>query len=266
MTAEVTEGGTAMLGPWLERLPEMAEAFRTAQPFPLLQIDGFLKENVADALLAEFPSIDGMAKSNDYVFGDKRQETALGEAGPVCRQLRDFFLSDEFAEMISEITGHKLFVDASLHGGGFHQGANGSFLDMHLDFNIHPRHEDWFRMLNILLYMNKDWPPEFGGELLVRANPTDEPRQIAPLFNRCVIMLTSDYTYHGYRKMTLPPGVTRKSIAVYAYELIDAGSADKRTTEWVPETGGIAKRVLAKYWSRGAAAKDKLQGVLKSRR
>src|SRR5262249_56627219 len=105
-----------------------------------------------------------------------------------------------------------------LHGGGFHQGGDGSFLDTHVDFNIHPRHEDWLRVLNILLYLNKDWPPEYGGDLLVRRNPADEPRSIAPVFNRCVIMLTSDDTYHGYRKMTLPPGETRQAIAADAYE------------------------------------------------
>ena len=37
-------------------------------------------------------------------------------------------------------------------------------------------------------------------------------------------MLTSDNTFHGYRKMSLPPGRSRKSIAGYAYELIEEGT------------------------------------------
>jgi hypothetical protein len=110
-----------------------------------------------------------------------------------------------------------------------------------VDFNIHPDHKDWLRVLNVLLYLNKDWPAEYGGSLLIRTGPKDEPRAIAPLFNRCVMMLTSDNTYHRFRKMSLPPDRTRKSIAGYAYELIDEGSRKARTTSWAPEDGGGRK-------------------------
>jgi 2OG-Fe(II) oxygenase superfamily len=257
---------TAMLGSWVDRSDELGEEFRTAQPFPMLVIDDFLEAGVADGLLSEFPAIERMPRSNDYVFGDKREDATLAEAGPTCKMLFEFFVSDEFVRMLKAITGRDLFVDASLHGGGFHQGGNGSYLDTHVDFNIHPRHEDWFRVLNILLYLNKDWPPEYGGELLVRRHPSDEPRAISPQFNRCVIMLTSDDTYHGYRKMTLPPGVTRRSIAAYAYERISVGSTPKRTTSWAPENAGLGKRILARYWSQGSVAKEKLQSLRNPRR
>ena len=255
-----------MLGSWVERIPALAEEYRSAKPFPLLVIDGFVDDETAEGLLAEFPNVDDMPHSNDYVFGDKRQWTKLAEAGPTCRRFHDFLLSDEYAQILQQLTGRKLFVDPTFHGGGFHQGGDGSYLDTHVDFNVHPRHNDWFRNLNMLLYLNKDWPPEYGGDLLVRTDPNNEPRVIAPLFNRGVIMLTSDYTYHGYRKMSLPPGVTRKSIASYAYELIPAGSLKVRTTSWSPENAGIGKRFLAKHWSRGAAAKEKVLGVIRSHR
>ena len=74
------------------------------------------------------------------------------------------------------------------------------------------------------------------------------------------MMLTSDNTYHGFRKMSLPPGVTRKSIAGYAYELIHEGSRKPRTTSWAPEGGGVVKQVLARHWTSLAAAKDKIAG------
>ena len=73
-------------------------------------------------------------------------------------------------------------------------------------------------------------------------------------------MLTSDNTFHGYRKMSLPPGVSRKSIAGYAYELIEEGSLKARTTSWSPEEGGVVKKTLAKHWTGLAAAKNKLRG------
>lgn len=248
-----------MLGSWVNRVDELADEFKTAEPFPLVVLDGFVTGEVADALIAEFPSVEGMARTNDYIFGDKRQESNIGEAGPVTKRYHDLLLSDEFAAILSRLTGGRpLFVDSSFHGGGFHQGGNGSFLDTHVDFNIHPHHEDWLRVLNILLYLNKDWKPEYDGSLLVRTDPKNEPRSVPPLVNRGVIMLTADNTYHGYRKMTLPPGVTRKSIAAYAYEEIPVGSTRARTTSWAPEDAGLVKRSLARHWTELAATKDKV--------
>jgi hypothetical protein len=247
-----------MLGSWVDRVDELAAEFSSAKPFPVLVLDGFVTDEVAEGLLAEFPAIDAMARSNDYMFADKRESATLANAGPTCKRYHDLLLSEEFAGILGRLTGRTLFVDSSFHGGGFHQGGNGSYLDTHVDFNIHPHHEDWLRVLNMLLYLNKDWKPEYDGSLLIRSDPAQEPRSIAPLFNRGVIMLTSDHTYHGYRHMTLPQGVTRKSIAAYAYELIPVGSLRMRTTSWAPEDAGIVKRSLAKHWTGLAAARDKV--------
>jgi hypothetical protein len=248
-----------MLGSWVTRVDELAVEFKDAQPFPLVVLDGFVTDEVAEGLVAEFPSVGEMARSNDYIFGDKRESPDIGSGGPTTKRYHDLLLSDEFAGILSRLSGgRKLFVDASFHGGGFHQGADGSFLDTHVDFNIHPHHEDWLRVLNILLYLNQDWEPEYDGSLLVRSDPKQEPRSVAPQFNRGVIMLTSDNTYHGYRRMTLPAGVTRKSVAAYAYELIPAGSMRVRTTSWAPEDGGVVKRSLARHWTGLATARDRV--------
>jgi 2OG-Fe(II) oxygenase superfamily len=246
-----------MLGSWTDRIPDLAKEFQDAEPFPLVVIDGFLEDSAAEGLLAEFPSIDAMRKSNDYIFADKRQSAQFAQAGSTCKAYHDLLLSEEFAELLGDLTGRSLFVDASFHGGGFHQGGHDSFLDTHVDFNIHPGHSDWLRVLNVLLYLNKGWQDGYGGDLLVRTDPRDAPRAVAPLFNRGVIMLTSDNTYHGYRRMSLPADVTRKSVAAYAYELVPVGSLRVRTTQWAPEEAGTVKTFLGKHWSNLAAAKNK---------
>jgi hypothetical protein len=247
-----------ILGPWVHEVDNLAVEFSAGQPFPLVVLDDFVADTVAEGLLAEFPSIDGMARSNDYMFADRRVSETLANNGLMSKRYHDMLLSDDFARVLSELTGRRLFVDPSFHGGGFHQGGNGSYLDTHVDFNIHPHHDDWLRVLNVLLYLNKDWKPEYDGSLLVRSDPTQGPTSIPPLFNRGVVMLTSDHTYHGYRRMTLPAGVTRKSIAAYAYELVPVGSLRMRTTSWAPEDGGILKRSLAKHWTGLAATRDRV--------
>jgi hypothetical protein len=249
-----------MFGPWIGHGEQLAAEFTTASPFPLLVIDDFLDVAAAERVLAEFPSPGRMPKSRDYMFGDKHELSSVAEQGPGSRALYDALMGEEFRAFLCALTGRDLFVDPAFHGGGFHQSGDGGFLDTHVDFNLHPLHRDWLRTLNVLLYLNKDWKSEYDGRLLVKAHPDDEPRAIEPLFNRAVIMMTADNTYHGFRKMTLPPGVTRKSIATYAYERIPAGSVKERTTGWAPEGAGGLKRTVARHYDKAVRIKTRFFG------
>jgi hypothetical protein len=55
----------AMLGSWVNRVDELADEFKAAQPFPMVVLDGFVTDEVAEGLVAEFPSVEGMARTND---------------------------------------------------------------------------------------------------------------------------------------------------------------------------------------------------------
>jgi Rps23 Pro-64 3,4-dihydroxylase Tpa1-like proline 4-hydroxylase len=249
-----------VFGAWFEDTAPLGPEFRAGRPFPLLVIDEFVRPELAEQLVAEFPSIDDMPKSRDYVFADKHELSNLAPFGPASERLGQALLSDAFASFLSDITGETIFVDPSFHGGGFHQAGDGGFLDMHTDFNIHPLQRQWYRMVNVLLYLNPDWRPEYGGHLLIKARPSDEPRAITPACNRAVIMATNESTYHGFRPMTLPAGVTRRSIAAYGYKEIPEGSAQVRTTGWVPEEPNLAKRVLARNYNTLVQVKNRFFG------
>lgn len=245
---------------WLVDRPALCASFRGAFPFPLLVLDDFFHQDFARALLDEFPSIEEMPRSRDYMFGDKHELSSIDERGSAGRRFFDLVVSPEFASWLSDVSGYEVFVDDAFFGGGFHQGGDGSFLDMHVDFNIHPEHQDWLRTLNVLLYLNDPWDPAWGGQLLVKAAVDDEPRAIEPTFNRVVVMLTDDHTFHGYRRMSLPPGVSRKSMATYAYQHIESGTVRQRTTGWTPEQAGVVKKVVARYYNSAVLAKNRVLG------
>jgi hypothetical protein len=249
-----------MFNAWVDRGDELAQEFRSASPFPVLVIDDFLDVAAADAVLSEFPKPDAMPKSRDYVFGDKHELSSVAEQGPASRALYDALMGEQFRSFVSTVTQRELFVDPAFHGGGFHQSADGGYLDNHVDFNVHPLHQDWLRTLNILLYLNKDWKAEYDGRLLIKASLDGEPRAVEPLFNRGVIMLSDGHTYHGFKKMTLPPGVTRKSVATYAYQQIEAGSTKARTTGWAPEDAGTLKRSFARHYDTAVRVKNRFLG------
>ena len=103
-------------------------------------------------------------------------------------------------------------------GGGLHQIERGGYLKIHADFNRHPKF-NLDRRLNLLLYLNENWKEEYGGHLELWNNQmTACVRRISPIFNRCVIFNTTDFSYHGHPEpLTCPEHVTRKSLALYYY-------------------------------------------------
>jgi Rps23 Pro-64 3,4-dihydroxylase Tpa1-like proline 4-hydroxylase len=226
-------------------------------------IDDFLKSDSVDNIFNEFPNpIEAkIQKSRDYVFAkNKFEKSDLASFGINCSKLREELLSDRFKEVLKKITGENVFVDSNFHGGGLHQGGKGSFLNLHTDFNYHPLNHEWFRNLNILIYFNKNWTPEYGGELKIQNKNTGKSMQIEPIFNRCVIMFTRDYTLHGYDPISFPDGEYRRSIAAYAYSLAEGKCSDVRSTTWYPENTNILKRTLGKNWPKLVSLKTKVFG------
>jgi len=236
---------------WYEDTAALSARFVLAEPFPHLILDDFLKADVAHALLREFPDIHSMVQTRDYVFGRKYEMSRISEVGPHATEFKRSVLERDFSLFLKSATDLDVFLDPNLVGGGFHQGGDGSFLDLHVDFNLHPTNRHWLRMLNILIYLNIDWLDEYGGDLLISASPRAKPTPIKPVFNRAVIMLTSARTFHGYQRMSLPPGISRKSVALYAYrDLVDEEQPTPRTTRWFPQRASRARRVIAATYNR----------------
>ncbi|MEL6580021.1 MAG: 2OG-Fe(II) oxygenase [Cyanobacteria bacterium J06621_12] len=233
-----------------KNISQLTQAFKSAAPFSYIVIDNFAQEDRLLKILDTFPlpGADNLNKSRDYIFAKNKYEKANFKAvSPECQEIYQDFVSERFQKIISQITNQDVFIDREFHGGGIHQGGEGSFLDMHVDFNYHPLHHNWFRNLNILLYLNPGWKPEYGGQLKLKHTQTGEHTEIEPLFNRCVIMHTRDYTLHGYDPISFPQGKFRRSIATYAYN-IDPNPQNQRSTLWIPETASPLKKILGQYW------------------
>ena len=114
-----------------------------------------------------------------------------------------------------------------------HQTQAGGFLNMHADFRTHHHHPTWVRRLNLIVYLNPDWKPEWGGDLeLWDSQMTHCVTKLPPIFNHAVIFNTTDDSYHGYPDpIQCPPGVTRKSLALYYYT-VEAAPAKHRSTNY----------------------------------
>lgn len=233
--------------------------FLLGSPFPNLIIDNFCDPEKVDRLYAEIPEIN--TKSRDYVFAaNKFEKSRFKDLSPLFEELYNDLTSVEFTDFLKYITNQELFVDKTYHGGGIHQGKKKSFLDMHLDFNYHPLHSDWYRYLNILFYLNKDWKEEHGGHLKLQDLRTGKQKDIAVPFNRLVIQLTNNYTLHGYNTTNFPDGAYRTSIATYAYMIHQHQIEKPRTTDWHVGDGHAVKQFLAWVYGPAVKIKNKLFG------
>ncbi|MGH9185892.1 MAG: 2OG-Fe(II) oxygenase [Acidimicrobiales bacterium] len=240
---------------------DLHDAFASGWPFRHVVIDHFADPAGLAELVEEIPDPHdaGINKSRDYFFArNKFEKSGFAAFGPRCRAAYEELCSDRFRDALRHITGEDVFVDPTFHGGGMHQSGPESFLDLHVDFNLHPLHDTWFRNLNVLLYLNQGWEPSWGGSLQLRHKATGEERLIEPIFNRCLIMETRDFTQHGFRVTAFPPGVYRRSIATYAYAEVEGLSY--RSSTWYPEGGGIVKRAVGRAWPTLVKAKNRVLG------
>jgi hypothetical protein len=230
-----------------------------AKPFPHLVIDNFCETEKLLQLLDEMPDIQ--TKSRDYVFAaNKFERSKFRDLSPLYNELYEDLVSERFAGFLKFVSHEEVFVDKAFHGGGIHQGKKGSFLDMHIDFNYHPLHRNWYRTMNLLLYLNKDWKTEYGGELKLEDLRTGEKKSIGIPFNRMVIQHTRKYTLHGYGHTNFPEGRYRTSIASYAYTIHRHQIEKPRTTDWHVGDDQYLKRFLAWIYDPAVKIKNKLFG------
>jgi Rps23 Pro-64 3,4-dihydroxylase Tpa1-like proline 4-hydroxylase len=171
-------------------------------------INGFLDAATVRQINAEWP-IEWHRQERDTAR--KWSSTKLG---PTARRVVEDFNARELPRLEC-ITGIKgLMPDPDLFGAGLHCIPPGGFLHMHVDFNRHPN--GWHRRVNVLIYLNEDWPGEYGGQLLYGLG--EETISVAPRAGRCVIFNTTEDSWHGHPyPLKCPADRERRSLALYFY-------------------------------------------------
>ena len=202
-------------------LDSAAAAYRAADPFPHTVIDGVLFPQVFDKAVAEFPGMkDEFWKGYLHVNETKYSNTEPDTWGPTLHDVAQEFCSPRFIAYLEKLTGiQNLMPDWTMDGGGLHQTLRGGHLNIHADFTTHHTHENWARRVNILLYLNEEWPDEWGGKLELWDRNMQECRaRVTPAGNRMLVFSTAYDTFHGHPDgLTCPPDVARRSMALYYF-------------------------------------------------
>jgi len=228
-----------------ERVETLAHEFHSADPFRHVVIDDFFTPDFCRQLISEFPAFDAEHARNEMGHvGGKAVFQNLAQLGSSYARLDQMLRGREFLTFVGRITGiPDLLYDPAYICGGTHDNVHGQELDPHVDFNYHPKTQR-HRRLNLIVFLNPEWHEEWGGALQLHVNPwlppdEDRVKTILPLANRSVIFETTERSWHGFKRIRLPPekrNLSRRSIAVYYYskERPVEETAPSHSTVYVP--------------------------------
>jgi Rps23 Pro-64 3,4-dihydroxylase Tpa1-like proline 4-hydroxylase len=192
--------------------------FETARPFRYLIIDDFLEPVLAEELSNKFPGLGEMNVNYRGMNERKSEHSDFFNLPPVFAALKKRLSEVDVTTAIGTITQiSNLELINDRFGFGLHQGGKDSFLDIHVDYNLHPLKRKQ-RRINLILFLNRYWEKNWGGALeFWNKDVTKCEQSILPLFNRCVLFECNEYSFHGYSKINCPKEETRRSFYQYYF-------------------------------------------------
>lgn len=200
---------------------ELREKYMSALPFPHIVIENAFEPEKVRRLVEEFPHVEA-PKDVKYRGAHEHKDVTCDrkKLGPDTNAFIDYLNSDAFVSWLQAVTGieEKLVADHKLMGGGLHESPRGGYLMLHADFNKHYE-TGYDRRVNLLLYLNEDWPEEYGGHIeLWDKEMTECKVKVLPTFNTMVIFNTTDYSFHGHPDPNkCPEGRKRMGLNMYYY-------------------------------------------------
>jgi Rps23 Pro-64 3,4-dihydroxylase Tpa1-like proline 4-hydroxylase len=216
MLTENEENKTTIFGEWTKDLTNLREKFMKAEPFGNIIIPNFLNNELAELLYKEFPeNVDEWHFYNNPI----EVKYACDDIKNLPINLKKIFYllsTKEITNIFSTISGiPDIEHDPYLHGAGLHIHPKDGRLHMHLDYEKHPFSQKE-RRLNLILYLSKDWNPEWNGETQLWNKDMSECIVKSPVvFNTAFLFTTNNESWHGLpEKICCPENVSRKSFII----------------------------------------------------
>ena len=201
-----------------------------SEPFQHVVIDDFIKNEYIDQILKE---MDDLTIDKSYYYGnqniEKNKYAFKSNLGEMIQELFKEVNGDEFVSLLENKTGINGLIrnNLELSGAGVHKIFDKGFLCMHKDFEGYndAKYGLLDRRINLLLYMNKDWKEEYGGELCLYDDTKlhKVTKKIVPMLNRCVIFLTPGNIHGHPNPLNIPENKSRQSITTYYYTKNETG-------------------------------------------
>ncbi len=222
----------------------LQKQYSLGQPYPHLVIDDLFDTEILDRIVTEFPKAD----NRDWIAWNTNHEnksTSRGITGlSMFTQIFSLWLSStEFIEEIKRITGiDDLVPDPLFFGAGLHEMRRDGWLEVHADYTKHPV-MPLTRRINLLIYLNRDWNPAWGGDLELWDAPKPTQKAGYPcLFNRAIIFPTNSKTLHGVPdRLSCPLDRSRQLLSIYYWSPASSSAKEGTPIKWASEQNLLTK-------------------------
>ena len=187
-------------------LKAKSETFKKNKPFSFMFVQGAIKQEVYDKLVAEWPSEEKFRLFNEvmkrvHVGPSKIFKTGesvnmnFPELSETWNEFANYVASEEYIKNLSEITGMKL---TQLTEFGLLEGKKGDFVHPHID-------EAVYNQTSSLYYFTKDWKREFGGATCILTNDSYDNVVFEPnaLDNNYLLFHETNNAWHGYKRIRI---------------------------------------------------------------
>jgi len=195
-------------------------------PFPYMKQDNYLDNKKAILIQQEILNIP--AEQWDRYDNPFEQKYTLRDKynfPPLLKELFENLESRDFINSLSEKCGYKLYKDPTRNFWGVHKYNNGDKLDIHVDAGLHPvTHQK--KQLTFGIYLSSNWLEEYGCNLEIWSGDNSSINQakihkkvdsIAPLFNRMVMFVCNDYSWHGNPETAKCPENAKRIFVTISY-------------------------------------------------
>lgn len=212
-------------------IEEAAKQYKEAMPFPNIVLNDLVDPDLLQSVVDEFPDLENADPKTRVKYWNplEMKHITSGQAniGSSTHRLITYLNSPEWLAKLQVITGieRPLIADPKLMGGGLHSSPQGGLLKLHIDFNKHYE-TGYDRRVNLLLYLNKDWHEDWGGNIELWDSEVVDGKHVAgqrmvselPTFNKMVIFNTTETSWHGLPDpIQCPADRKRMSLALYYY-------------------------------------------------
>jgi len=233
------------------KLNELAEEksaeFKNADSYPHIVIDNLFREDIVLSAFNSAPKPDETFYRYNNPLEKKFAKDKVYELPESMQKILYELNSARFLLFLEKLTGiNGLVSDPYYRGGGVHYMGRGCKLDVHIDFNKHPKLK-LDRRLNLIFFIVKDWKESWNGDFQVwngksakgEHQLTNMVERVYPKFNRMVIFATSEKSFHGVPEIIdCPEGMFRISLATYYY----TNGRDDVEETWNPHSTTYLKK------------------------
>lgn len=194
-------------------------------PFPWWVFDNWCEPVPLSAIPGMDDPIWEACYANDCESG-KRTTRDPEQLGEEVRRIWDRLRASGSEWCWSCRVGQEVWHDPTVHGGGLHVTTPGGWLNVHLDYDVHPHLPGFTRKLNLIAFIHPEWREEWGGALVLCDPMGGVVKRISPEPGRLVAFECSDVSYHGVEEITGP--MERVSLAAYLLTMASGLETRKR--------------------------------------